>query len=193
MPNLPISQLPAASALTGTELFATVQGGITKYTTMNAIYNNVSSSVYYGSFYDTASHSATLANTNYIISHSSTDFAYGVSLIENGKIKVDNAGKYTLISSLQIKHTAGGDETISVFPRINGNDVPNSNTDLYIAGNNSITLFTINYFFNLNANDVIELVWSATDTDLQLFYTGSRTNPVRPATPSIITTIARFA
>ena len=36
MPNLPISQLPAASTLDGTELFPTVQGGITKYTTLDA-------------------------------------------------------------------------------------------------------------------------------------------------------------
>lgn len=35
MPNLPISGLPQAGALDGTELFATVQGGVTKYTTLN--------------------------------------------------------------------------------------------------------------------------------------------------------------
>jgi hypothetical protein len=37
MPNLPISQLPAADALTGAELFAVVQGGVTKYTTLTSI------------------------------------------------------------------------------------------------------------------------------------------------------------
>jgi hypothetical protein len=38
MPNLPISQLPAASLpLEGNELFATVQGGITKYSTLDSI------------------------------------------------------------------------------------------------------------------------------------------------------------
>lgn len=37
MPNLPISQLPQSSTLTGAELFADVQGGITKYTTLNNI------------------------------------------------------------------------------------------------------------------------------------------------------------
>ena len=37
MPNLPISQLPTGSALTGTELFAIVQGGITKQTTLSSI------------------------------------------------------------------------------------------------------------------------------------------------------------
>ena len=37
MPNLPISQLPAASTLTGAELFPIVQGGITKQTTLSSI------------------------------------------------------------------------------------------------------------------------------------------------------------
>jgi hypothetical protein len=38
MPNLPISQLPPANLpLDGTELFATVQGGITKYSTLNSV------------------------------------------------------------------------------------------------------------------------------------------------------------
>ena len=37
MPNLPISQLPIANPLTGSELFAIVQGGITKQTTLDSI------------------------------------------------------------------------------------------------------------------------------------------------------------
>ena len=37
MPNLPISGLPSASSLDGSELFATVQGGVTKYTTLDNI------------------------------------------------------------------------------------------------------------------------------------------------------------
>jgi hypothetical protein len=37
MPNLPISQLPSASALTGTEVFAIVQDSTTKQTTLNDV------------------------------------------------------------------------------------------------------------------------------------------------------------
>ena len=45
MPNLPISQLPASDALTGAELFADVQGGVTKYTTLDDVTNYVTSSI----------------------------------------------------------------------------------------------------------------------------------------------------
>lgn len=44
MPDLPISQLPPSSTLTGAELFADVQGGVTKYTTLSDIYGFVTSS-----------------------------------------------------------------------------------------------------------------------------------------------------
>jgi hypothetical protein len=37
MPNLPISQLPSAGTLTGPELFAIVQDGVTKQTTLDGI------------------------------------------------------------------------------------------------------------------------------------------------------------
>jgi len=37
MPNLPISQLPTSDALTGSELFAIVQDGVTKQTTLDSI------------------------------------------------------------------------------------------------------------------------------------------------------------
>jgi hypothetical protein len=45
MPNLPISGLPASDALTGAELFADVQGGVTKYTTLDDVTNYVTSSI----------------------------------------------------------------------------------------------------------------------------------------------------
>ncbi len=45
MPNLPISGLPASSTLQGDELFADVQSGVTKYTTLDEVKNYVTSSI----------------------------------------------------------------------------------------------------------------------------------------------------
>jgi len=53
MPNLPISGLPVANALTGSELFAIVQDGVTKYTTLQNI--NTATTVNYGLFNQTGS------------------------------------------------------------------------------------------------------------------------------------------
>lgn len=46
MPSLPISKLPQASELNGTELFAVVQNGVTKYTSLNSV--NTSTTSNYG-------------------------------------------------------------------------------------------------------------------------------------------------
>jgi hypothetical protein len=60
MPNLPISQLPTADTLTGSELFVTVQEGITKQITLNSLYTSLSSN--YGLFNQTGP-STPIANT----------------------------------------------------------------------------------------------------------------------------------
>ena len=122
MPNLPISQLPIASALTGPELFATVQGGVTKQTTLDNIFDGISGSVvlpsqtgsfvttssfnsytssvqsYYLSAYHTASMTAPVVDTGYTMSFSTTDFSYGISISGSGKnlIKIDNTGIYDI-------------------------------------------------------------------------------------------------
>ena len=61
MPNLPISGLPAGSALTGSELFAIVQDGVTKYTTLNNIlYGKQANN--YGLFNQTGSYTGVSAS-----------------------------------------------------------------------------------------------------------------------------------
>ncbi len=63
MPDLPISGLPAASLpLDGTELFATVQGGITKYSTLNSV--NYIPGNSYGLFAQTANSTPVTATTS---------------------------------------------------------------------------------------------------------------------------------
>ena len=60
MPNLPISQLPTASVLTGAELFATVQGGVTKQVPLSSVVTSLSTN--YGLFNQTGS-STPVTNT----------------------------------------------------------------------------------------------------------------------------------
>ena len=60
MPNLPISQLPTASVLTGAELFVTVQGGVTKQVPLSSVVTSLSTN--YGLFNQTGS-STPVTNT----------------------------------------------------------------------------------------------------------------------------------
>lgn len=86
MPNLPISGLPAGSALDGTELFAIVQGGVTKYTTAQNI--NYVTSNNYGLFNQTGSSSPISGSTH--VSGSLIDGGVGtLSVPANGFVKGD--------------------------------------------------------------------------------------------------------
>lgn len=61
MPNLPISQLPQSTTLQGDELFVDVQGGVTKYTTLDDVTGYVTGSI----DYITPAQTGSLVNTTY--------------------------------------------------------------------------------------------------------------------------------
>lgn len=114
MPNLPISQLPAAGSLTGAELFAIVQDSVTKYTTLNAI--NTSTTSNYGLFNQTGSSIPVTGSTGINASGSLIDGGIGtLSVPANGFSKGDafNAcltGKITATNNhtLEIKISSDG-------------------------------------------------------------------------------------
>ena len=86
MPSLPISGLPAAGSLDGTELFAVVQGGVTKYTTAQNI--NYVTSNNYGLFNQTGSSAPVSGSTH--VSGSLIDGGVGtLSVPANGFQKGD--------------------------------------------------------------------------------------------------------
>jgi len=209
MPNLPISQLPTASALTGPELFATVQGGITKQTTFNSIYTGLTSSFvssstfnsytssvqsYYLSAYHTASMSASVADTGYTMSFSTTDFSYGVSISgsEKNLIKINNTGIYDLQFSAQLDKTTSTNATVYIWLAKNGDDVSDSNTGVTLGGGaNDSAVAAWNFYISASAGDYYELRYGATRNNTRILY--NNTPSVGPAIPSVILTVGRIA
>ena len=143
----------------------------------------------YGSFYDTTSQTASLANNIYAVNHNSTDLSNGVSIVSGSRITISETGTYTIISTHQYVHSTGGVVTITGWLRKNSVDVDYSGTDLRLKGNGDKDLYAINYFVEAEAGDYYELMWSANGTDTFIVATPTRTGPVRPAVPSVITTV----
>ncbi|NBO49829.1 MAG: hypothetical protein EBU80_08910, partial [Chitinophagia bacterium] len=146
----------------------------------------------YGYFYDTTTQSALLPDKEYAIKYNATGFARGVTVENNSKIRVSNKGTYNLQFSAQLDRTTGNTTCyITIWLRINGFDLPYSSTDITIQGTTAVsaTVAAWNFFLDLNANDYVELMWSTTNTNAIIQFLGSRTNPVRPAIPSIILTM----
>jgi hypothetical protein len=208
MPNLPISQLPTASALTGAELFATVQGGVTKQTTFNAIYtgltgsfvssstfNSYTSSIqsYYLSAYHTASIPLSVTSTVYSMSFSTTDFASGISISgsDKSKIKIANPGIYDIQFSAQLDKTNSRNNTVYIWLAKNGTNEPNTNTGVTLfGGSNEAQVAAWNFYVSASVNDYYEIRMAATDDNALIEYD---TPALGPSVPSVILTVGRIA
>jgi hypothetical protein len=108
------------------------------------------------------------------------------------RIYVTDTGVYNFQFSMQLRHTQGGEEDIDIWFRINGTDVPRSNTRVQLAGNGGEVVAAWNYVSSLNAGQYFELMVSATDSDIELYAESTGTSPDRPAIPSVILTVSQI-
>jgi D-ribose pyranose/furanose isomerase RbsD len=142
----------------------------------------------YGSFYDTTTQLATVINTAKAITFNTTDLSQGVFIgSPTSRIVVDSEGIYNFDTSFQLDKTSGGTAEFYFWFRLNGVNVPNSASHIRIQGNNAEIFSSLNYFFDLKANDYIELMFSVSDLSVEL-KSFAAAAPV-PAIPSIILTV----
>jgi hypothetical protein len=142
----------------------------------------------YGSFYDTTTQVATVINTATAITFNTTDLSQGVFIgSPTSRIIVDSEGVYNFDTSFQLDKTSGGTAVFDFWFRLNGVDVANSASRIRIQGNNAEIFSSLNFFFDLKANDYIELMFSVTDLSVEL-KTFAAAVP-HPAIPSIILTV----
>lgn len=144
--------------------------------------------VRYGSFYDTNTQLATVINTATAITFNSTDLSNGVFIgSPTSRIVVANEGVYNFDTSFQLDKTSGGTAIFDFWFRLNGINVTNSGSRIRIQGNDAEIFSSLNYFFNLKANDYVELMFSVTDLSVELKTFAA--TPPHPGIPSIILTV----
>lgn len=189
MPNLPISQLPELTAITSNAEYAVSQGGVTYR--VKAGY--ASSGNLHGAFHSEVLQSAPSANSVIVMSAETVDYSEGVTISDNSKFYVSSGGTYNFqFSSVFRKIQGGSIEFVSVWPRINGNNVLWSNTDMSMANNNELIVSAWNFVLELNAGDYVELVWSTTTVQMEMVAIPPQSNPTRPGTPSVIITLTQI-
>lgn len=149
-------------------------------------------SVYWGSFWSNQDQSAANTTTAYPITLNNTDpDSSGVSVVSNSRVTFANAGVYNIQFSAQADRVSGsGSDSIDIWFRKNGTDIPESNIVVTVAGGAAAakTVAAWNYMLKLSAGDYVELVWRTSDINLQLIHEGAATSPTRPAIPSVIVT-----
>jgi len=143
----------------------------------------------YGSFYDTTTQTAATINTATTITFNTTDLSNGVYLgTPTSRVYVDTPGIYNFDTSFQLDKTSGGVAEFYFWFRLNGTDVPDSASQIRIQGNDAEIFSSLNYFFDLNAGDYVEMIFSVSDTSVELLSVPAAA-PV-PGIPSIILTVS---
>ena len=142
----------------------------------------------YGSFYDTTTQTAAVINTAYGITFDTTELSNAVYIgSPTSRIYVDKIGVYDIQFSAQLDNTSGGSHLIYLWLRKNGTDVPYSASQVRLKGTDGELVAAWNFVQQLNAGDYVELMWSVSDTSVQILSQAAAA-PV-PAIPSVLLTV----
>lgn len=110
-------------------------------------------------------------------------------------LRVYRQGVYNVQYSAQFLNTdTAATHDIDIWLRKNGADVSDTNSKFSVpqkhSGENGHVVGALNLFVDLLPNDYVELMWATSDPGALIGYIAARTGPVRPFTPSIITTVS---
>ena len=151
----------------------------------------------YGAFQSTVDQTAT-ANTATVMTFNTTDFANGVAIDSNSKLRVSQAGIYNLQFSVQFDNADTQEHDVTIWLRqdaagagvdISGSaglvGVPSSH-----GGLNGHIIIGWNYFLKLNADEFVEIWWSTPSTQVTIQAYAAGTSPTRPSTASVVATLS---
>ena len=152
----------------------------------------------YNQFQSNSDQTAASVADAYAVTYDVEDFPDGIYLTSSSRINVEHEGVYVFTFSIQFENQENSTETVDVWFRKNGTDVPNSNSSFSLparkaAGVYSYLVAVTPFMIDLNAGDYIEIMWRASSTlvsiqQLPAVTANPGVTPAIPATPSVILT-----
>ena len=146
---------------------------------------------YWGSFWDTTTQTAAVANTPYAITLNSADTDNnGVSIASSSQMTFANAGVYSITFSIQFTNHSTATGNTQIWLKKNGTNIPDTNSHFDVPDKQgsaySSEILTVNFVLKLNANDYIQVWWQTANTSVYLETIAAA--GAYPLTPSIILT-----
>lgn len=147
----------------------------------------------HGVFTDTTVQAQAAINTPKVITFNTTESSAGVHVdpLNPSRVICDTAGLYNFQFSLQAQMSGGTGNTGSlwVWPRVQGVDVPRSNSHISCTGGDTIVP-AWNFLLSLTAGQYFELVWAVSSLAITL---DADPAPVfGPSVPSVILTVDKI-
>ena len=190
MADQKISQMPAASTLTGAELVPLVQDGLNVQATLGNVRSFNYSYIAVSSSQDQTGN----VSTGTVITYNSVDIQDTITLQNNSQITVPSNGVYNLQFSAQLVNTDNEQHNVKIWFRINGTDVPDSATDITVPARKSANIYGYavaawNIFLEMNASQYAQIVWLPSSTLVTVEAIPASVSPAVPAIPSVIATM----
>jgi hypothetical protein len=146
----------------------------------------------FGSFQDFTSQTIASTTTAYVMTLNTTDYSYGVNIVDGSKITFDNYGTFNIQWSGQFQNTASSEHDATVWIRKNGVDVIGSSGFISIpakhGSTNGHTIAAWNYILNFEPGDYLQFVWQSENTAVSLHTYAAGSTPTSPSTASLIVT-----
>jgi len=149
---------------------------------------------FYGAFCSTASQTNLTPNVSRSMQLETTELSDGVSVVSGSRITVAHPGVYNLQFSAQLEKIDNGADTVYIWFKKNGTNVPRSATAVDVlkqAGGSGKFVAAWNYVDNLSINDYLEIVWQSDDINMQLAADPASGN--YPMIPSVIATLTQVS
>jgi hypothetical protein len=146
-----------------------------------------------GTFYCTNTHPLTI-NVPSAVPFNTTAYSNGLVVgVPNSRIVCNRAGFYDFSFSLQVDSASASSQKITVWPRVNGVDVPFSATEMTISGSATIVVPAWNWNLTMNVGDYFEIIVTASVSSMSLVAKAAQTVPfIRPAVPSAYLTVSQI-
>jgi hypothetical protein len=156
--------------------------------------NAINDSTPYGAWQDSTTQSAASTTVAYPITFNTVDYESNIVLQSSSQLKATYAGLYNIQFSLQLSNLDNATQDVDVWFRVNGTDVPKSNSIFGLAPRKNSSdpyhvIAAMNFFVSLAATDYVQIMWRASNTAITIKAQAAQTSPTRPTTPSVIATM----
>lgn len=191
MADTKISAMPSSAPLTGSELVPLVQSGTNVQTTINDIKTFANKA--YGAWHSDTTQTGSITDGT-VMTYDVQDATDSVTLVSGSRITVPVTGIYNLQFSSQFKNTDNAQHIVTIWVRVNGNDLGATGSQITIPARKTSNIYGYglpawNYFLDLNAGDYVELVWLPESTLVTMPALPASVTPQYPSIPSVIVTI----
>lgn len=192
MALIQIPNLPPVVTLSNAAEFECVQAGVSYRTNVAQILNNAVPYPFpgwYGSFYSTALQTNAGPTTANAFTYNTTVSSLGATVASNSRIVFGAPGIYNISFAAQINKTDAGTSEMDIWFSKDGTNLTYTNRKMVVNGNNVKQVAAWSTLVQIDsANQYVELYWSSSDPNIQIYTQGTQNNPTRPAIPSVALT-----